>query len=108
MRFGTAVRANPGRAWGRHLAACVQLRSGGQRSRPQRKVQQRIERQDQRFLLGNLLTAIAFLGILIFAVFVRLQSSWMGTGWAPGICVLVLVFLSAGYRVWVMQGMWAS
>ncbi len=70
----------------------------------QRKVQQWIKRQDRRFVLGNLLTVIAFLGILIFAVFMRHQSNWMGTGWATGICVLV--FVSAGYRVWVMRGMW--
>ena len=41
----------------------------------QRKVQQRIKRQDRRFVLGNLLTVIAFLGILIFALFVR-HSCW--------------------------------
>jgi len=70
----------------------------------QRKVQRRIKRQDQRFVLGNLLTVIAFLGILIFAVFMRQQSSWMGTGWATGICVLV--FVSVGYRVWVLRGTW--
>ena len=70
----------------------------------QRQVQQRIKRQDRRFVLGNLLTVIAFLGILIFALFMRQQSSWMGTGWATGICVLV--FVSAGYRVWVLRGTW--
>ena len=70
----------------------------------QRKVQQRIKRQDRRFVLGNLLTVIAFLGILIFAVFMRHQSSWMGTGWATGICVLV--FVSVGYRIWVLRGTW--
>ncbi len=70
----------------------------------QRKVQQRIKRQDRRFVLGNLLTVIAFLGILIFALFMGNQSSWMGTGWAAGICVLV--FVSAGCRVWVLRRMW--
>jgi len=29
--------------------------------------------------------------ILIFALFMRHQSSWMGTGWATGICLLVLL-----------------
>jgi Na+/melibiose symporter-like transporter len=70
----------------------------------QRKVQRRIKRQDRRFVLGNLLTVIAFLGILIFARFMRHQSSWMGTGWAAGICVLV--FVSAGCRVWVLRRTW--
>ena len=70
----------------------------------QRQVWQRIRLQDRRFVLGNLLTAVALLGILIFAVFMRHQSSWMGTGWATGICVLV--FISTGYRVWVLRGTW--
>lgn len=70
----------------------------------QNKIQERIKRQDRRFVLGNLLTVIAFLGLLIFAVFMRHQSSWMGTGWATGICILV--FVSAVYRVWVLRGTW--
>ncbi|MFZ3262503.1 MAG: hypothetical protein WA172_00755 [Terriglobales bacterium] len=68
----------------------------------ERKVWQRIMRQDRRFVLGNLLTVIAFLGILIFAVFMRHQSTWMGTGWSTGI--FVLVFVSAGYRIWFLRG----
>jgi|ERR1700733_868563 len=70
----------------------------------QRKVQQRIKREDRRFLLGNLLTGIAFLGMLIFAVYLRHQTSSMGPGWATGLCILVSV--SAGYRVWVLRGTW--
>lgn len=71
-----------------------------------RKVQQKIKRQDRRFVLGNLLTAIAFVGILLFAVVVRHQTNWLGTGWATGICVLV--FVSVGYRVWVLRGTWRA
>jgi hypothetical protein len=70
----------------------------------QRKVQQRIKRQDRRFVLGNVLSVIAFLGILIFALVMRHQSSWMGTGWATSICVLV--FVSAGVRIWVLRQTW--
>jgi Na+/melibiose symporter-like transporter len=70
----------------------------------QRKVQERIKLQERRFLLGNLLTVIAFLGLLIFAVYMRHQSSWMGTGWATGICVLV--FVAAGCRIWVLRRTW--
>ena len=70
----------------------------------ERKIRQRIRRQDRRFVLGNLLTVIAFLGLLTFALFMRRQSSWMGTGWATGICILV--FVSVGYRVWVLRGTW--
>jgi Na+/melibiose symporter-like transporter len=70
----------------------------------QRKVQQRIKRQDRRFVLGNFLTAIVFLAMLIFALYMRYQSSWMGTGWATGICVLVLV--AAGCRIWVLRRTW--
>ena len=39
----------------------------------QRKVQQRIQRHNRRFVLGNIFTAIAFLGILIFAFYMRHQ-----------------------------------
>jgi hypothetical protein len=70
----------------------------------QRKVQQRIKRQDRRFVLGNFLTALVFLGMLIFALYMRYQSSWMGTGWATGICALVLV--AAGCRIWVLRRTW--
>jgi hypothetical protein len=70
----------------------------------QRKVQQRVKRQDQRFVLGNLLTVIAFLGMLGLALFVRHQAGSIGTGWATGICVLV--FVSAGVRVWVLRRTW--
>jgi hypothetical protein len=70
----------------------------------QRKVQQRIKREDRRFLLGNLLTGIALVGMLIFAVYLRHQTSSMRPGWATGLCVLV--FVSAGYRVWVLRGTW--
>jgi hypothetical protein len=70
----------------------------------QSKVQQRIKREDRRFVLGNILTVIAFLGILIFAVYMRHQSTWMGTGWATSTCVLV--FVSAGVRIWVFRRTW--
>jgi Na+/melibiose symporter-like transporter len=70
----------------------------------QRKVQERIKRQDRRFVLGNLLSVITFLGLLIFAVFMRHRSNWMGTGWSTGICVLA--FVAAACRVWFSRGTW--
>jgi hypothetical protein len=70
----------------------------------QRSVHRQIKRQDRRYVLGNFLTVIAFLGILIFALYMRYQSSWMGTGWATGLCVLVLV--SAGVRMRVLRRTW--
>jgi Na+/melibiose symporter-like transporter len=70
----------------------------------QRKVQERIKLQDRRFVLGNILTAITFLGMLVFAFFMRHRSSWMGPGWATGICVLVLV--AAGFRINSFRGTW--
>jgi hypothetical protein len=69
-----------------------------------RNVQQRIKRQDLRFVLGNLLTVLAFLGLLILTLFMRHQATWMGTGWATGI--RVLVFVSVGVRVWVLRQTW--
>jgi Na+/melibiose symporter-like transporter len=68
------------------------------------KVKERIKREERRFVLGNLLTVIAFLGMLTFAAFVRHRSTWMGTGWSTGICVLV--FVAAGCRVWVLRRLW--
>lgn len=70
----------------------------------QRKVRQRIKRQDRRFVLGNVLTVIAFMGILTLAMYMRHQSDSMGTGWATGISVLV--FVSAGVRIWVLRRTW--
>lgn len=70
----------------------------------QRKIRQRIKRHDRQFLLGNVLAAAALVGSLIFAGFMRHQSSLLGTGWATGICVLA--FVSAGYRIWILRGMW--
>jgi Na+/melibiose symporter-like transporter len=69
-----------------------------------RKVQQRIKRQDRRFVLGNVFTIIAFIGLLIFALYMRRESASLGTGWATGICILV--FVVAGVRVWVLRQTW--
>lgn len=68
------------------------------------QVHQRIKRQDRRFVLGNLLTGIAFLGMLIFALYLRHQSGSVGTGWATGLCTLV--FVSAACRIWVLRRTW--
>ena len=70
----------------------------------QRKVQQRIKRHNRRFMLGNIFTAIAFLGILIFAVYMRHQATWMGTGWSTS--VGVLVFVAVSLRIWVLRRTW--
>jgi Na+/melibiose symporter-like transporter len=70
----------------------------------QRKVQERIQRQERRFVLGNLLSVIAFVALLIFAVFMRHQSTWMGPNWSTGICVLA--FVAAAFRIWFSRGTW--
>jgi hypothetical protein len=70
----------------------------------QRKVQERIKRQERRFVLGNLLSVIAFVALLIFAVFMRHQSTWMGPNWSTGICVLA--FVAAAFRIWFSRGTW--
>jgi Na+/melibiose symporter-like transporter len=68
------------------------------------QIESKIKRQSRRFVLGNLLSAVAFVGILIFGLFLRHQSSWIGTGWTAGICGLV--FVSIAFRVWVLRGTW--
>ena len=70
------------------------------------RVQARIRNQNRRFLLGNLLAVVAFGGMLIFAAFLNRQASWLGSGWAAGVCVLALV--SIAYRLWVLRGTWRS
>jgi hypothetical protein len=71
-----------------------------------RLVQQRIKVQDRHFVLGNLLTAVALGGTLIFGAILSHQASWLGTGWATGVCVLV--FVSAGYRLRILRGTWRA
>ena len=71
-----------------------------------RKVRRKIERQNQRFVVGNVVTGIAFVGILIFAAFMRRQANWMGPGWSTGICILVLV--SVALRVRNLRGAWRA
>ena len=71
-----------------------------------RKIQQKIKRQERRFMVGNVLTAIAFVGMLIFAGFLRSQSNWLGMGWAAGVCALVLV--SVVIRLFALKGTWRA
>jgi len=71
-----------------------------------RRVQQRIKIQDRRFLLGNLLTAATFVGMLIFAVYLSHQASWLGKGWATAVCVLV--FVSVAYRLLILRRTWRA
>lgn len=72
----------------------------------ERKVLARIKREDRRFRLGNVATAIAFTGMLAFSWFVRHRAGWLGSGWATGICILVGV--SVGSRLWVMRKTWRA
>ena len=70
------------------------------------KARQKIERQNRRFVVGNVVTVIAFIGLLFFAAFMRTQVGWMGTGWATGICALV--FVSVALRLWNLRGTWRA
>lgn len=69
-------------------------------------LQQKIRRQERRFLIGNLLTLLVLVGVLIFAAVLRLQAGWLGTGWATGVCVFVVV--SAAYRLRILRGTWRA
>ena len=70
----------------------------------QRRIWQKVKRQERRFLFDNLLTAVVFVAILIFALVVVRHQSWLGTGWAAAIGVLVVV--SAASRLWILRGTW--
>lgn len=71
-----------------------------------RNLQKKIQRQDRRFLLGNMLAAVVFLGILLYAFLDRRQSAWMGTGWTTALCCLVCV--SFACRLWAQRGTWRA
>ena len=71
-----------------------------------RQLQKKIARQNRRFLLSAVLSAATFVAMLIFAVYLNHQAPWLGKGWATGLCVLV--FVSVGYRVWILRGTWRA
>ena len=72
----------------------------------EQKIQRRIKLQELRFVIGNIGSGVALVGLLIFAVFLPRQAGSIGSGWATGVCVLVVV--TAGYRIWFQRGMWRS
>lgn len=72
----------------------------------QKKVRQKINRRNRHYIVGNVASAIVFAGLLIFAGYMRREASWMGSGWATGICVLVAVVVAL--RVWAMRGTWRA
>lgn len=72
----------------------------------QRKIKERIKLQERHFLIGNLLTAAVFVGMLIFAVYLSHQTSWIGKGWGTSVCVLV--FVSIAYRLWILRRTWRA
>ena len=56
-------------------------------------------------MISNLAAAIALVGTLVFAAWaVRQEPSRLRIGWAIGISVLV--FVAAGYRLWMQRGTW--
>jgi uncharacterized membrane protein (DUF485 family) len=71
-----------------------------------RNIQQKIQRQNRRFVFGNLLSAFVLVGMLVFAYLDRRQSAWMGTGWTAAICALVCV--SFACRLWAQRGTWRA
>jgi len=72
----------------------------------QRRIQERINYQNRRFLIGNLLTAVIFVGMLIYAVFLSHQASRFRRGEAAGVFALLLVCVAC--RLWVMRGTWRA
>jgi flagellar biogenesis protein FliO len=72
---------------------------------PLPEIQRRVKRQNFRFVMSNLVAAIAFVVALILAVMaVRQEPSRLRIGWAVGIGILV--FVCAGYRMWAQRGTW--
>lgn len=71
-----------------------------------RQIQGKIKRQQLIFVLENLLAAIAFVASLIVMMFARQDRALLRTGWVEGICVLL--FLAAGYGLWLKRGTWRA
>ena len=71
-----------------------------------RKALQRIKVQERRFLLGNVLTAVVFVGMLTYAVFLSHQASRLRRGEAIGLFFLLLVAVTC--RLWIMRGTWRA
>ena len=73
----------------------------------QRQVQKRIKGQDRRFWLGNLLSAAALAGLLIFAVYeFSHPASRFEKGSATG--TFVLLFVAVTCRQWIQRGTWRA
>jgi len=68
------------------------------------ELERRIKRHERRILLDNVVAAVALLGTVIGAWYVAQQSSWLGNGWATGICGLM--FVSGASRIWVLRRSW--
>ena len=72
-----------------------------------RQVQERIKAQERRFWLGNLLTAIVFVGALILAFYqLNHYANRFEKGEAIGVCVLLFVAVTC--RLWLMRGTWRA
>ena len=72
----------------------------------QRQVQKRINVQNRRFWLGNLLAVAGVVGMLILAVYLSQQASRIEKGRATGLCVLLFVAVTC--RLWLMRGTWRA
>jgi O-antigen/teichoic acid export membrane protein len=74
---------------------------------PLPEIQRKIKWQNLRFMISNVAAAILLIAVLIFAMWaVRQHPSRLRIGWAVGISVLV--FVSAGCRLWVQRGTWRA
>jgi hypothetical protein len=71
-----------------------------------RQIHRKIRHQQVRFVVENVLAVVVCLGGLIFALVVKGQESHIGTGWAAGVCVLMV--LELGYRLWLQRGTWRA
>lgn len=71
----------------------------------QHQIQRKIKRQNMRFVLSNLVAAIAFVAVLIVGVaVVRQEASRWRVGGAVG--MIIFVSVCAAYRLWVQRGTW--
>jgi hypothetical protein len=73
---------------------------------PLPNIQQKIKHQNLRFVLSNLLAAVAFVAGIIYAILIERMQPSLGRGWTLAICVLILA--CTGYRLWVQRKTWRA
>jgi len=76
-------------------------------AQPLPEIHKKIRRQNHWFVVSNVAALCGLVAALIFAAWaVHKQPSGMRIAWAIGLSVMV--FVCAGYRIWLQRGTWRA